>query len=148
MVTAVQEEITYCSPGTSSGKQKNARTTNQVQLRSENTPASIEADQTFLFLEQLANNINFANINNNISRISKLPKSLTTTMPTFDGNLKSLSCLKISFKRASIFATSWMKMKKSNISIFSWRGNALQTFGNISNPTQKKLGEILAVFCI
>ena len=43
-MTATQEEIPYCSPTTSSGKQKKARSTSQPQFRSENTPATIEAD--------------------------------------------------------------------------------------------------------
>ena len=84
-MTATQEEIPYCSPTTSSGKQKKARSTSQPQFRSENTPATIEADQILLTLQQLATNSNSAKFKNNISRISKLPKSLTTTMPTFDG---------------------------------------------------------------
>ena len=37
MVTGVQEEITYCSPSTSSGKQKENRSTSQPQFRSKNT---------------------------------------------------------------------------------------------------------------
>ena len=86
MMTATQEEIPYCSPTTSSGKQKKARSTSQPQFRSDNTPATIDADQILLALQQLATNSNSANFNNHISRISKLPKSLTTTMPTFDGN--------------------------------------------------------------
>ena len=85
MVTAVQEEIPYCSSGISSGKQKKARSTSQPQFRSENTPATIEADQILLALQQLATNSNSANFNNNITKVSKLPKSFTTTMPTFDG---------------------------------------------------------------
>ena len=85
MVTAVQEEIPYCSSGISSGKQKKARSTSQPQFRSENTPATIEADQILLALQQLATNSNSANVNNNSNRIRKLPKSLTTIMPTFDG---------------------------------------------------------------
>ena len=86
MTTGTQEKITYCSPGTSSGKQKKARSTSQPQIRSENTRATTEADQILLALQQLAMNSNSANFNNNnISRISKMPKSLTTTMPTFDG---------------------------------------------------------------
>ena len=85
MVTAVQEEIPYCSSGTSSEKQKKARSTSQPQFPSENTPATIEADQILLALEQLATSSNSATVNNNSNRISKLPKSLTTTMPTFDG---------------------------------------------------------------
>ena len=44
MVTANQEKIPYCSPGTSSEKQKNARSTSQPQFRCENTPETIEAD--------------------------------------------------------------------------------------------------------
>ena len=84
-MTATQEEIPCCSPTTSSGKQKKARSTGQPPFRSENTPATIEADQILLALQQLATNSNSANFNSNISRISKLPKSLTTTMPTFDG---------------------------------------------------------------
>ena len=85
MVTGIQEEIPYCSPGTSSGKQKKASSTSQPQFRSENTPATIEADQILLALQQLATNSNSANFNNNINKMSKMPKSLSTTMPTFDG---------------------------------------------------------------
>ena len=83
--TATQEEIPYCSPTTSSGKQKKAHSTSQPQFRSENTSETIKADQILLALQELATNSISANFNNNISRFSKLPKSLTTTMPTFDG---------------------------------------------------------------
>ena len=85
MVTGVHEEVTYCSASTSSRKQKKNRSTSQPQFRSENTPATIEADQILLALQQLANNNSSANFHNNINRFSKLPKSLTTTMSTFDG---------------------------------------------------------------
>ena len=85
MTTGFQEKIPYCSLGTSSGKQKKALSTSQPQFRIENTPATIEADQILLALQQLATNTNSANFNNNINRISKMSKSLTTTMPTIDG---------------------------------------------------------------
>ena len=85
MVTAIQEEIPYCSPGTPSGKQKKARSTSQPQFRSENTPATIEADQIVLALQQLATDNNLAVVNNNNTSISKVPKSLRTAMPIFDG---------------------------------------------------------------
>ena len=85
MVTGVHEEVTYCPLSTSSGKEKQNRSTNQPQFCSENTPATVEADQILLALQQLANNNNSAIFHNNINRISKLPKSLTTTMTTFDG---------------------------------------------------------------
>ena len=58
MVTGVQEETPYCSPGTLSEKQKKARSTSQPQFRSENTPATIEADQILLAPQQLAMNNN------------------------------------------------------------------------------------------
>ena len=48
--TGVHEEVTYCSPSTSSRKQKKNRSTSQPQFRSENTPATIEADQILLAL--------------------------------------------------------------------------------------------------
>ena len=50
-MTATQEEFPYCSPTTSSGKQKKARSTSHPQCRSENTPATIEADQILLALQ-------------------------------------------------------------------------------------------------
>ena len=101
IMTATQEEIPYCSPTTSSGKQKKARSTSQPQFRSENTPATLEADQLLLALQHLATNSNSANFNNNISRISKLPKSLTTTMPTFDGKSEKFELFE------DLFQTSW-----------------------------------------
>ena len=45
MVTGIQEGIPYCSTGISPGKQKKVRSTSQPQFRSENTSATIEADQ-------------------------------------------------------------------------------------------------------
>ena len=77
MTMETQEKIPYCSTSTSSGKQKKARSTSQTQFRSENTPATLEADQILLAPQQLATNSNSANFNNNISKISKLPKSLS-----------------------------------------------------------------------
>ena len=97
MLTAVQEGIPYCSYGISSGKQKKARSISQPQFRSENTPATFEADQILLAFQQLATNSNSANVNNTSNRILKLPKSLTTTMPTFDGKSEKLELFEILF---------------------------------------------------
>ena len=85
MMTRVHEEVTYCSPSTSSGEQKKNRSTSQPQFRSENNPATIEANQILLALQQLATDNNSANFHNKRDIISKMPKPLTTTMPTFDG---------------------------------------------------------------
>ena len=51
MMTATQEEIPHCSPTTSSGKRKKARSTSQPHFRSENIPATLEADQILLSLQ-------------------------------------------------------------------------------------------------
>ena len=66
-MTGVQEEVTYCSPSTSSGEQKKNRFTSQPQFRSENTPATNEADQILLALQHLANNNHSANFDNNLT---------------------------------------------------------------------------------
>ena len=137
MTMGTQEEIPYISTSTSSGKQKKARSTSQPQFRSENTPATLEADQIFLALQKLATNSNSANFNNNISRISKLPKSLTTTMPTFDGKSEKFEQFE------DLFQTN-LKIhnqltEEDNINYFHslMRADALQTFKNITSPIER-----------
>ena len=146
IVTAVQEEIPYCSSGISAGKQKKARSTSQSQFRSENTPATIEADQILLALQQLATNSNSANFNNNISRISKLAKSLTTTLPTFDGNSEKFELFEDLFQ--TILKIHNQLTEEDKIYYFHslMRDDALQTFKNIDSPNRENLAEILTVF--
>ena len=119
MVTAVQEEIPYYSSGISSGKQKKVRCTSQPQFRSENTPATIEADQILLALQQLATNSNSANVNNNNNRISKLPKSLTTTMPTFDGKSEEFQLFEDLFQTSLKIHNQLTEEDKINYSTLS-----------------------------
>ena len=145
-MTATQEEITYCSLTTSSGKHKNARSTSQPQFRCENTPATIEADQILLALQQLATNSNSANFNNNLSRISKLPKSLTTTMPTFDGKSEKIELFEDLFQTSLKILNQLTEEDKINYFHSLMRGDALQTSKNITTPNREKLGEILTVF--
>ena len=97
IMTATQEEIPYCSPTTSTGKQEKARSTSQPQFRNGNK--TIEADQILLAFQQLATNSNSANFNNIISRISKLPKSLTTKMP-FDGKSEKFELFEYLFQKS------------------------------------------------
>ena len=146
MVTAVQEEIPYCSSGISSGKQKKARSTSQPQFRSENTPATMEADQILLALHQLATNSNSANVNNNSNRISKLPKSLTTTMPTFDGKSEKFELFEDLFQTSLKIHNHLTEEDKLHFFHSLMRGDALQTFKNISSPNRENLTEILTVF--
>ena len=146
MVTAVQEEIPYCSFGVSSGKQKKARSTNQPQFRSENTPATIEADQFLLALQQLATSSNSANVNNYSNRISKLPKSLTTTMPTFDGISEKSELFEDLIQTNLKIHNQLTEGDKVNYFHSLMRGDALQTFKNISSLNRENLTEILTVF--
>ena len=145
-MTATQEEIPYCSPTTSSGKQKKVRSTSQPQFRSENTPATIEADQILLALQQLATNSNTANFNNNISRISKLPKSVTTTMPTFDGKSEKFELFEDLFQTSLKIHNQLTQEDKINYFHSLTRGDALQMFKNITTPNRENLGELLTVF--
>ena len=146
MTMETQEEIPYCSTSTSSGKQKKARSTSQPQFRSENTPATLEADQILLALQQLATNSNSANFNNNINRISKLPKSLTTTMPTFDGKSEKFELFEDLFRTSLKIHNQLTEEDKINYFHSLMRGDALQTFTNITSPNRENLAEILTVF--
>ena len=132
-ITTTQEEIPYCSPTTSSGKQRKARSTNQPQFRSENTPATTEADQILLALQQLATKSNSANFINNISRISKLPKSLTATMPTFDGKSEKFELFDDLFQTSLKIHNQLTEEDKINYFHALMRGDALQTFKNITS---------------
>ena len=146
MVTAVQEEIPYCSSGVSSGKQKKARSTSQPQFRSENTPETIEADQIFLAFQQLATSSNSANVDNNSNRISKLPKSLTTTMPTFDGKSEKFELFEDLFQTSLKINNQLTEEDKIYYFHSLMRGDALQMFKNIDSPNRENLTEILTVF--
>ena len=134
-MTGVHEEVTYCPSSTSSGKQKKNLSTSQPQLRSENTPATIEADQFLLALQQLANNNNSANFHNNINRISKLPKSLTTMMPTFDRKTEKFELFEDLFQTSLKIHNQLTEDDRINYFNSLMRGDALQTFKNINVPT-------------
>ena len=146
MTMETQEEIPYCSTSSSSGKQKKARSTSQPQVRSENTPATLEVDQILLPLQQLATNNSSSNFNSNISRISKLPKSLTTTIPTFDGKSKKFELFEDLFQKSLKIHTQLTEEDKINYFHSLMRGDALQTFKNITSPNRENLAEILTVF--
>ena len=145
MMTATQEEIPYRSPMTSSGKQKKARSTSQPQFRSDNTPATIEADQILLALHQLATKSNSANFNNNISRISNLPKSLTTTMPMFDEKSEKFEMFEDLLQTSLKIHNQLTQEDKINYFHSLMRGDALQTFKNITSTNRMNLREILTV---
>ena len=99
-----------------------------------------------LALQQLANNNNSANFQNNINRSSKLPKSLTITMPTFDGKSEKFELFEDLFQTSLKVHNQLTEEDRINYFHSFMKGDALQTFKNIKGPTRKNLGEILAVF--
>ena len=146
MVTAVHEEIPYRSSGFSSEKQKKARSISQPQFCSENTPATFEADKILLALQQLATNSISANVNNISNRISQLLKSLTTTMPTFDGKSEKFELFEDLFRTSLKIHNQLTEKDKIYYFHSLMRGDALQTFKNIGSPNRENLTEILTVF--
>ena len=136
----------YCSPSTSSGKQKTNRFTSQPQFRSENTLATIEADQILLALQQLANNNNSAISLKNINKISKLPNSLTATMPTFGGKSEKFELFGDLFQTSLKIHNQLAEHDKINYFHSLMKRDALQTNENIIGPNRQNLGETLAVF--
>ena len=97
-------------------------------------------------LQQLANNNNSANFHNNINRISKLPKSHTSTMPTFDGKSEKFELFEDLIQTSLKFHNQLTEEDRINYFHSLMRGDALQTFKNINGPTRENLGEIMAVF--
>ena len=138
MMTAVQEEIPHCSSGISSGKRKKSRSTSQPQFGSENTPATIEAEQILLAVQQLATNSNSANVNNNINRSSKLPKSLTTTTPTFDGKSEKFEMFGDLFQTSLKIHKRLTDDDKINYFHSLMRGDALQKHQKHQQPEPRE----------
>ena len=99
-----QEEIPYCSTSTLSGKQKKARSTSQPQFLSENSPATLEADQT----STIGNSWPLNNWQRTVIQPISTIKSAESRncrnpserqCPRLMGNQKYLNCLKIYSKR-------------------------------------------------
>ena len=126
-VTRTQEDIPYCSSGSSSAKQKKASSTSQPQFRCKNTPKINEADQILLALQQVATNSNSANFNNNINRISKMPKSLTTTI-SFDGKSDRFELFQDLLQTSLKFHNQLTEEDTTNFFYSLNRVDALQTF--------------------
>ena len=147
MVTGVHEEATYCSPRTSSGKQKKKNhSTSQPHVHGDDAFATIKADQKLLAIQQLANNNNSANFHNNINRISKLPKSLTTTMPRSDGKPVKFELFEDLFQTSLKIHNQLTEDDRINCFHSLLKRDALQIFKNINGPTRENLGKNLANF--
>ena len=95
MVTGVHEEVTYCSPSTVSGKQKKKnRSTSQPHFHSENTPATIEADQYFWPFSSWQTTTILQVFSTTLIEFPSLQSHSPKRCPRLTGSLRSLSCLK------------------------------------------------------
>ena len=146
MLTGVHEEVTYCSPSKSSGKQKKKRSTSQPQFRSKKTLATIAADQNLSALQQLANNNISAKFHIPINRNSKLPVSRTTTVLSLDGKSEKFELLEDLFQTSLKVHNQLTEDDRINYFHSLIRGNALRTFENNNGSIRENSGEILTVF--
>ena len=99
VVTGIQEDVPYCSLVTSSGKQKKARSACQPPFRSENTRATIEADQILLALQQLESNSNSPTRTTTLTKFQNCLNPSRQQCPPSMEQQRKLNCLKIYSKR-------------------------------------------------
>ena len=81
-----------------------------------------------------------------LTGFSKLPKSLTTTVPTFDGKPEKFELFEDLFQTGLKIQNQLTEEDRINYFHSLMRGDALETLKNIKGPTRGNLGEILAVF--
>ena len=137
-ITGFHKDVTYCSPSTSSGKQK--RTVLQsTAICSENTPAKIEANHFLLALQQLANNNNLQTFIITSTEISKQPKSLTTTMPTFDGKSEKFELFEDFFQTSLKIHNQLTEDDRITCFHSLMRRDALQTFKTLMAQIERTL---------
>ena len=75
-----------------------------------------------------------------------MPKSLTTTMLTFDGKSEKFELFEDLFQTSLKIHNQLTQEDKINYFHSLLRGDDLQTFKNITTPNRENLGEILTVF--
>ena len=84
--------------------------------------------------------------NNNINRIEKLPKSLTTTKPTFGEKSEKFELFEALLQTSLEIHNQLTAEDKITFFQCFMRGDPLQTYKNINVPSREKLAEILTVF--
>ena len=129
--TGVHEEVIYCSLKTSSGKQKKKRSTSQLKLNGENTLLRLKQTNFCCPFSNWQITTVLQNFHNNINRISKLPKPLTTTMPTFDGKSEKFELFKDLFRTSLKVHNQLTEDYRINFSHFLMRGGGKKRFRHL-----------------
>ena len=135
-MTGVHEEFTHCSPTTNLGQHEKSVYQSTATPHWKH-PYDSQKTPNFVGLSAVSNNS--VDIHNNINQISKFSKSLTTTMPTFDGKYEMLQLIEDLFQTNLNLRNLGAEYDRINYFHFLMRGDALQTFNNTKGPTQKNL---------
>ena len=102
----------------------------------------IETDQILVILQRLEETSNSTTFNNNMNKISKLPKSLSITLSTFDVKCEKFELFKDIFQTNLRFHNQQTEDDKILIFHCLSRIDSLQTFRNISRPNRENLGNL------
>ena len=95
---------------------------------------------------KLADISNFAKFNDNIHRISKLPKFSTTKMSTFDRKSGWIKRFEDLLQTSLKIHNQMIEDNRTNYFHSLQRGDTLQKFKNKNSPARENLGEFLEVF--
>ena len=112
----------------------------QLQNRSKNTHAPIEAYEILLALQQLPSNSNSANFIFNTSIISRQPKSPTTAMPNLDTKFESIDSFEDSVETSLKIQNQLFEDDKIQKFLTLMRNDSLQTLKILNQqPSPRKL---------
>ena len=93
-----------------------------LQFQSKNNPAWIETDHILLAFTQLADISNSVKFNNHNNQNSKLPKSLTTSKPTFDSKSEKFELFEVFFQTNLKIPNQLTEIEKKQTFSFSHDG--------------------------
>ena len=118
MATEVQEEIPYCSPGTSLGKQKKARSTNQPNFAVKSPLRQLKQTRFCWPFNNWRRTI-FQPISTTSTESRNCPKPSQRQRPHLTENQRNSNCLKICSKQVWNFTINWQKKTKQTTSTLS-----------------------------
>ena len=145
MVTRFQERIHCCSPGTSSGKLKKARSTSQPELKTLKTPLRQSKQTKFRWPFDSWRVLSTPLTSTKSTELQNWPNpSQQQWKPSSRSQRKLIFFEDLSQTRLKILTQ--LTEEEKNYFHSPTRGDALQAFKNISSPNRENLAEMLTVF--
>ena len=132
-------EIPNCSSESFSGRKVKCALRVNGNSAAKTPLATIETEQILSALHQLATNSNSVNFNIRLNIFSKLPKSITTTMPTFDRKTEKFEQFENFFRTNPSIHTQLTDDHRTK-----YFQSTMQTLRTISSPTREKMEEAWA----